>query len=130
MEQARYKSVQITVTAFKWDESLGSVGGVLMKPKKHEFNPSDFYVKDRFGKEKTMQNGDWVVQFADGSVQGMPESEFFARFAMESTVETESEKPKVQPKPVTTASQPATTTAPDEDPDPTAPAPKRAKKSK
>ena len=62
-----YRQKPITVSAAKWEEELGSQFGVRERPKKHKANPTEFYVRNRYGKEILINPGDWVITFKDGS---------------------------------------------------------------
>ena len=66
-QASQYRQKSITVSAIQWDPEMGAKHGVQAKPKKHEMNPDDFYVKTRFGKEIPVVEGDWIITYLDGS---------------------------------------------------------------
>lgn len=68
MSEARgYRQRALRVEAVQWEPQRGVGDGVQARPKKHEANPDEFFVRDRFGKETTVVPGDWVVHYPDGS---------------------------------------------------------------
>ena len=63
----QYQSIPKIVSAYQWGPEIGEGNGVQNKPKKHEMNPDDFFVVNRFKEEIKIQPGDWVIQFPDGA---------------------------------------------------------------
>jgi len=62
-----YQTKPVTVSAIKWTEELGAQFGVKNRLKKHPMNPDYFHVRDRFGKEKPIESGDYVITYKDGA---------------------------------------------------------------
>ncbi len=77
-EIKRYKQQPVECYAFQFKESHGEGDGVKLRPKKHQMNPSDWYVVDQFRKEHIIQEGDWIVQRQDGSCNVIADGTFLA----------------------------------------------------
>jgi hypothetical protein len=90
------------VEAVQWNPEMGAVSGVRARPKKHEANPDDWYVKDRLGREKPIQSGDWVLTHPDGSHEKLEDGEFHALYEPLNPVV---EKPEPEPEPESESSQ-------------------------
>lgn len=66
-ELKQYIQKPITVSAIQWETEMGADHGVKNKFKKHPMNPDSFHIRNRFGQEKPVVPGDWIIQFNDGS---------------------------------------------------------------
>lgn len=82
LSQGEFQTKPTQVKAIQWFPEMGAVFGVQMKPKKHEMNPSEFFVKTRYRgpdgkmKEVPIRPSDWVVQFMDGSYEVYEDAAF------------------------------------------------------
>ena len=63
----QFKQRPLKVSAIRWDPVLGAGHGVRARPKKHESNPDEWFVVDRFKKEVILEAGSWVLTYPDGS---------------------------------------------------------------
>ena len=79
----QYRQRPLQVSAIQWELAHGAGQGVRARPKKHEANPDEWFVRDRFGKEHLIQPGDWVLTYPDGSNAIVAEGTFQALYEPE-----------------------------------------------
>ena len=86
LKQGEFSTIAIRVRAIQFKEEMGPVFGVQMKTKKHDLNPSEFFIKTRFRepsgkfKEAPVKSGDWIVQFPDGAYEVVEDAQFHALY--------------------------------------------------
>ena len=96
----RYRQQPVECYAFQFKESHGVGDGVLLKPKKHVMNPSDWYILDQFRKEQIVQENDWIIQRQDGSCTVVNDGSFLAMWEeVKGAKSRESEGPGEQDAP-------------------------------
>lgn len=112
LKQGDFSTIAIHVKAIQFKEEMGPVFGVQMKPKKHDLNPSEFYIKTRFRdaagkfKEVPVKSGDWIVQFPDGSYDVVEDAAFHALYREIGDGVNLKQAPPTSPQIPTTAAEP------------------------
>jgi len=82
-ELKKYKQRPIEVHAFRWTPKVGKDNGVQARPKKHVMNPDEFYIKNRFGVEEVVTEGDWIVKDASSGLSIVKDFHFLELYYLE-----------------------------------------------